>query len=122
VTRISRSMVGRWGMSDAIGPLAVLPGPNDQSAMFGDSPNGPSPETRRLIDMEVRKIVDECYTFALAQLREHRDQLNSLTQALLDKETLDELDAYAAAGIPRPVRVELVASADRQRSTETHPL
>jgi cell division protease FtsH len=107
VTRISRSMVGRWGMSDVIGPLAVLPGPNDQSAMFGDSPNGPSAETRRLIDVEVRKIVDECYVFALAQLRDHRDQLNSLTQALLEKETLDELDAYAAAGIPRPLRVEL---------------
>ena len=107
VTRIARSMVGRWGMSDAIGPLAVLPGPNDQVGMFGDSPAGPSPETRRLIDVEVRKIVDECYTFAKAQLREHRPQLDSLVAALLEHETLDEIPAYAAAGVERPKRVEL---------------
>jgi cell division protease FtsH len=106
VTRIARSMVGRWGMSDAIGPLAVLPGPNDQN-MFGDSPNGPSPETRRIIDIEVRKIVDDCYTFAKAQLKEHRGQLNSLTQALLKSETLDEIDAYAAAGVPPHERVQI---------------
>jgi cell division protease FtsH len=107
VTRIARSMVGRWGMSEAIGPLAVLPGPNDQTGMFGDSPNGPSPETRRIIDVEVRKIVDDCYSFAKAQLREHRDQLNSLTKVLLERETLDEIDAYAAAGVPPHQRVQL---------------
>jgi cell division protease FtsH len=86
--------------------LAVLPGPNDQN-MFGDSPNGPSPETRRIIDIEVRKIVDDCYTFAKAQLKEHRGQLNSLTQALLKSETLDEIDAYAAAGVPPHERVQI---------------
>ncbi len=107
VTRIARSMVGRWGMSDAIGPLAVLPGPNDQVGMFGDSPNGPSPETRRIIDVEVRKIVDDCYSFAKAQLRDHRPQLEALVAALLANETLDEIDAYAAAGVDRPARVEL---------------
>jgi cell division protease FtsH len=108
VSRIARAMVGRWGMSDAIGPMTVLPGPNDQGSMFGDSPNGPSPETRRIVDLESRKIVEECYTFALAQLRDKRPQLESLTKALLDKETLDEIDAYAAAQVERPVRVELV--------------
>jgi cell division protease FtsH len=103
VTRIARSMVGRWGMSEAVGPLAVLPGPNEQS-MFGDSANGPSPETRTLVDNEVRRIVEDCYAKALQQLREHGEQLESLTQALLAKETLDEAEAYAAAGVPRPER------------------
>ncbi len=106
VTRIAKSMVGRWGMSDAIGPLTVLPGPNDQVGLFGDSAMSASPETRALIDREVRRIVEECYDKAKSRLREHREQLNALTNALLARETLDEIDAYAAAGIPRPPKID----------------
>ena len=102
VTKIARSMVGRWGMSDAIGPLTVLPGPNDQMGFFGDSAMSPSPETRALVDSEVRKIVESAYNDARRLLREHRNQLDALTQALLVRETLDEIDAYAVAGIVRP--------------------
>ncbi len=109
VTRIAKSMVGRWGMSDAIGPLTVLPGPNDQVGLFGDSANSASPETRALIDREVRRIVEECYDTAKSKLRAHRDQLNALTQALLERETLDEIDAYAVAGIMRPLKEGEVA-------------
>jgi cell division protease FtsH len=106
VTRIARAMVGRWGMSEAIGPLTVLPGPNDQ-VMFGESPMAASGQTRALIDSEVRRIVEECYSAAIQQLNDHRDKLNALTAELLRRETLDEADAYAAAGIPRPERVVL---------------
>jgi cell division protease FtsH len=58
LTEIARQMVGRWGMSDAIGPIAVLP--RDGS---GPSPGVPevSPETQRLVDDEVRRIVDEAH-------------------------------------------------------------
>jgi cell division protease FtsH len=102
VTRIARMMVGRWGMSERIGLVSVLPGPNDEPTLFpGVGPGGPSEETRRILDEEVRRIVDECYAEAIAKLTEHRPQLESLTQALLASETLDEADAYAAAGVPR---------------------
>jgi len=48
----------------------------------------------------VRRITDECHTRALSILSEHREQLDALAHALLDRETLDEPDAYAAAGVP----------------------
>jgi cell division protease FtsH len=97
VSNIARQMVGRWGMSDAIGPVTVLPPPGQESP-FGD---GVAPATKELIDAEVRKIVDDCYADALRLLGEHRGQLNQLAQKLIEAETLDEDDAYAAAGIDR---------------------
>ena len=99
LTRIARHMVGRWGMSRAIGPIAVLP-------MDGMSPLLPgaaesSEATQRLIDEEVRRIVETAHAEVGALLRGHRANLDSLVAALLDQETLDEADAYAAAGLPR---------------------
>jgi cell division protease FtsH len=99
-TRIARQMVGRWGMSDRIGPVSVLPGPNDEPTLFpgaGDS----SERTRELVDEEVRRILEECEQTATTQLGEHRDQLEALTRALLEHETLDEVDIYRIAGIDR---------------------
>jgi cell division protease FtsH len=98
VSNIARQMVGRWGMSDAIGPMTVLPPPGSESPFGFD---GIAQATKELMDREVRKIVDDCYADALALLRDHRGQLNKLAQRLLEAETLDEDDAYAAAGIAR---------------------
>ena len=100
VTRIARQMVGRWGMSEAIGPVSVLPGPGDEPTLFPGA-GDPGERTRELVDSEVRRIVDECYDRALDELREHREQLDALAAALLERETLDEADAYRVAGIPR---------------------
>ncbi|AGZ40856.1 ATP-dependent zinc metalloprotease FtsH [Actinoplanes friuliensis] len=106
VSTIARQMVGRWGMSDAIGPVSVLPPPGSESPFGLD---GVAPATKELIDREVRRIVDECYTAALQLLREHREQLNRLAGRLLEAETLDEADAYAAAGIDREQAPGVVA-------------
>jgi cell division protease FtsH len=102
-TRIARMMAGRWGMSDAVGPVSVLPGPNDEPTLFPGVAT-PSERTRELVDGEARRILDECADAALVQLREHRDQLEALTRALLEHETLDEADAYRIAGIDRAPR------------------
>ncbi|HUO45259.1 MAG TPA: ATP-dependent zinc metalloprotease FtsH [Acidimicrobiia bacterium] len=96
VTRIARNMVGKWGMSEAIGPITVI---DENRDPFSRSEISPS--TAELIDEEVRRIVDECYQSAVATLNDHRPQLDALAAALLDKETLDELEAYAIAGIER---------------------
>jgi cell division protease FtsH len=93
VTRIARQMVGRWGMSDAIGLVSVI---SDEPQYPGMDPASES--TRELIDTEVRRIVDECYVRAVDSLREHRHQLESLARELLVRETLDEVAAYEAAG------------------------
>jgi cell division protease FtsH len=96
VTAIARQMAGRWGMSEEIGPVTVLPPPGRESP-FGDPT---APATRELMDAEVRRIVEECYDEALRTLRANRDRLDRLVSALLEHETLDEIDAYAAAGVP----------------------
>jgi len=98
VSAIARLMVGRWGMSEALGPVSVLPPPGEESPLGLD---GVAPATRELVDREVRRIVDECYDEAVATLTGHRDQLDALARTLLDEETLDEDAAYAAAGIAR---------------------
>jgi len=102
VTSIARQMVGRWGMSDAVGPLSVLPNPAGDTWFPGD-PRAPSEATRQLVDDEVRVLVEACYVEASALLAAHRDQLDALAAALLARETLDEADAYAAAGIAHPM-------------------
>ena len=91
-------MVGRWGMSA------------DDRRARGHPADGPgrcsSPAPRRcprrpseLVDEEVRRIVDAAHEQAVALLRGNRDKLDSLAKALLEHETLDEADAYAAAGV-----------------------
>jgi cell division protease FtsH len=107
VTGIARQMVGRWGMSEAIGPVSVLPGPLDEPLLFPGVGGGSSEHTRELVDSEVRRIVDECYEDALTQLRVHRVSLDALAHALLERETLDEVDAYRFAGLAPPEQLGL---------------
>jgi cell division protease FtsH len=98
-TAIAPQMVGRWGMSEEIGLVTVLPA--EGAGPFGLMGEGTiSEQTRQLLDAEVRRITDESHQRALTVLSEHREQLDALAHALLEHETLDEPDAYAAAGIP----------------------
>ncbi len=96
VTRVARAMVGRWGMSDRIGPLSVLPLDGDPRMM------GVSETLLNAVDDEVRRITEECYAEARRLLREHRAQLDALVERLMAKESLDEAEIYAVAGIARP--------------------
>jgi cell division protease FtsH len=97
LTEIARQMVGRWGMSSAVGPLAVLPA--DGRGPFLPGAAEVSEHTQQLIDDEVRRIVDAAYAEVVTLLQENRARLDSLAKALLEHETLDEDDAYAAAGV-----------------------
>jgi cell division protease FtsH len=99
LTAIARQMVGRWGMSRAIGPIAVIPSDGQGPLLPGVSEVSES--TQRLVDEEVRRIVEEAHHAVSRLLSEHRDRLDSLTEALLEAETLDEDQAYAAARVPR---------------------
>ncbi len=100
LTGLARHMVGRWGMSDALGPVSVIP--RDGSGPFLPGAADVSPETHKLLDDEVRRIVAEAYQDVLALLTENRSRLDALAGALLEHETLDEDDAYAVAGVQRP--------------------
>jgi cell division protease FtsH len=111
LTQIARQMVGRWGMSEKLGPIAVLPSDGAGPLLPGASET--SPQTQWLIDEEVRRLVDESHADVTQLLTDHRDQLESLTRALLEAETLDAVDAYAAAGAPMR-SAELAPAADAE--------
>ena len=119
LTRIARSMVGRWGMSRAIGPIAVIPQDGYGPLLPGAAETSES--TQRLVDEEVRRIVESAHTEVSTLLREHRSNLDSLVAGLLEHETLDEVDAYAAAGLPRNQEAapepQLALEAGRANST-----
>ncbi len=95
VTRVARSMAGRWGMSERVGRLSVLPSDGDPRTA------GVSDSLLDALDEEVRRITDECYAEARRLLRENRDKLDAIVGALLERESLDEPEIYAAAGITR---------------------
>ena len=100
-TSLARDMVTRWGMSDALGPLQYAD--PDEEVFLGYSVNRTrqmSNETAQAIDTEIRKIVEGGYTRAKHLLDEHRDQLETLAQALLEYETLsgEEIKTLMAGG------------------------
>jgi cell division protease FtsH len=99
LTQIARGMVGRWGMSRLLGPIAVIP--QDQNGPLLPGTQAPSETTQRLVDEEVHRIVEESHADVTRLLTEHRHRLESLTDALLREETLDEVAAYASAQVPR---------------------
>jgi cell division protease FtsH len=106
LTVVAHAMVARWGMSTELGPIA-LPDlePGGVVAAVSDT-------TQRAIDREVRRIVAAARDDALSLLRDERERLDGLATALLEQETLDQDDAYRAAGLEPPVRptpVPLVA-------------
>jgi cell division protease FtsH len=97
-TQLARNMVGRFGMSDEIGFLSVLPQDGDGSALM-PGVSEVSERTRQRIDDEMRRIVGEAHDEAVQLLSDNRERLDSLAEALFQAETLEGAEAYAAAGL-----------------------
>jgi cell division protease FtsH len=97
VTMLVRQMIGRWGMNQTIGLVAVLP-------REGSNPwaEPTSPRTLELVDEEVRRTVETAYADVVALLTAERARLDALAEALLERETLDQIDAYRIAGLAEP--------------------
>ena len=100
-TGLARDMVTRWGMSDALGPLQYAEA--EEEVFLGYSVNrtkNMSNETAQAIDKEIRRIVEQGYDRAKFLLKEHRDELETLAQALLEFETLsgDEIKTVLGGG------------------------
>ena len=91
VTRIARKMVMEWGMSSKLGPL-TFGRPNGEDLVFLgrdiSRERNYSEEVAALIDEEVHQLVDSSYDKAKALLSEHRDKLDLVAEALLERETL----------------------------------
>ena len=97
-TEIARRMVTQFGMSDAIGAMTV--GAQEQEVFLGrdlGSRREVSQKTAELVDSEVKRILDEAFDSARETLVEHRDLLERIAEALLERETLDaeEIEALA---------------------------
>jgi cell division protease FtsH len=87
-TRLARSMVTKWGLSDAVGPLDFG---DSQDSFTGYSMQQSKPmsdETARLIDSEVKRFVEQGLSRARQLLTDHVDQLHTIALALLEYETL----------------------------------
>ncbi|QBC32421.1 MULTISPECIES: ATP-dependent zinc metalloprotease FtsH [Pandoraea] len=87
-TKLARDMVTRYGMSDALGPMVYVD--TEQDSMFGRmSAKSVSEATQQKVDGEVRRILDEQYALARKLLEDNRDKVESMTQALMEWETID---------------------------------
>ena len=100
LTQIARQMVGRWGMSEAVGPVAVLPQDGQGPLLPGVSET--SEHTQELIDSEVQRIVAPPTARSRGCSASTASSSSRSRSALLDAETLDAPEAYAAAGVPLP--------------------
>jgi len=100
LTQTARGMVGRWGMSDAIGAVAVTDGRRDGPLLPGSEPA--STATQQLVDEEVRRIVEGAEQDVIELLSRERERLDALARALLAHETLDQAEAYEVAGVDVP--------------------
>ncbi len=98
VTGIARAMVGRWGMSEEIGFVNVLPADGSNPFLASET----SDELRHQVDVAVKALVDRAHERVTALLTANRDRLDGLAERLLDKETVDQDEAYESAGVALP--------------------
>ena len=100
-TKMARNMVTKFGMSEKLGPLQY--GENEEEVFLGRSVQkhqNVSEETAKLIDAEIRKIVDSCYDLAKKILNDKINDLHTLAKGLIEYETLngDEINALLKDG------------------------
>lgn len=104
----ARSMVRRWGMGEF---------PFNTSVAFGQKGGAASPDTEREIEMQIKKILDDCYSNVENLLKAHRNEIEKLGRALIEKETLYYRDIVAILEPQRSesdVNKELAELAERK--------
>ena len=129
-TSLARSMVTKWGMSDKLGPLQYEDQHEGYLGMGGNQRTMMSDETNKLIDAEIRGLVDGAHARAREVLTGHEEQLHLLAQALLEYETLtgdeikqlledgklDRPDQPAGPAVAKPVRGSSIPKAGKRFS------
>jgi cell division protease FtsH len=117
-TSYARHMILDWGMSDRLGFVMYSPDPN-REAIFADKDY--SPDTARIIDEEIKRLIDAAYAETERILDEHWVQVVAIAEALLEYETLqaDELEALMRGdSITRSSIGDLL---DKEANTTTLP-
>ena len=105
-TDMARNMVTKWGLSEKLGPLMYA---EDEGEVFlgrssASHSKAHSGETAKIIDEEIKRIIDDCYGRAKRILEENRDKLELMKDALLEYETIDadQIGDIMAGKKPRP--------------------
>jgi cell division protease FtsH len=104
-TKIARNMVTRWGLTEALGPLAYAE--DEEEVFLGRSVTQHkhvSDETARQIDDEVRQIIDTAHGLAIDLLTTNREKLELMAEALIRYETIDskQIDQIMEGNEPEP--------------------
>ncbi|MDA0272543.1 MAG: AAA family ATPase, partial [Proteobacteria bacterium] len=105
-TKMAKAMVTKWGLSEKLGPLMYAE--DDEEVFLGMSAGTARPhvsdETAKMIDAEVRSIIDSCYATAKQILEENTDKLEIMKDALLEYETIDkvQIEEIMAGRKPSP--------------------
>ncbi len=113
-TNLARAMVTRWGMSDAIGPIALeSDGGRPLSGMGsnGNSNGEHSEKIGALLDTEVEKIMKDCHQRAIEEITKHRKVLDAIAIKLIEVETLEqeEYDKIIIANGILPKKIQKAA-------------
>ena len=98
---MARRMVTRWGMSTVIGPVAFRD--SEEHPFLGKEMHESrdySEETAKIIDQEIQRFLTLADQRAVQVLTENRDKLDSMTKALVEKESLDQNEIAEIIGIP----------------------
>ncbi|MBQ5949221.1 ATP-dependent zinc metalloprotease FtsH [Massilia sp. ST3] len=107
-TKLARSMVTRFGMSESMGVMVYEDSEND--GFFGGSTKTISEATQQKVDAEIRAILDTQYALARRLLEENREKVEMMTKALLDWETIDaeQINDIMAGREPRQPKAGLL--------------
>jgi cell division protease FtsH len=97
-TELARMMVARFGMSEAIGPVSVAEAPSARHLGFQSGRGNASDDTARLVDREVKSILDAEQKRANACLVERRTTLDAIANELLVHETLERATLQKLVG------------------------
>ncbi len=91
-TNLARAMVTRWGMSDAIGPIALES--DGGRTMFGQGVDDKeySEKVGALIDSEIEKIIKDSHSRAIEEITKHRKVLDAIAAKLIEVETLEQVE------------------------------
>jgi cell division protease FtsH len=135
-TSLARNMITKWGMSDKLGPLQYEEQQEGYLGMGGSARLFASDDTNKLIDSEIRTLVDSAHARATEILKTNEDKLHLLANALLEFETLtgDEIKELLDSGkldrpesprggssAPVPVRGSAVPKAGKRYSGDASP-
>ncbi len=100
-TQYARNYVTKWGLSDKLGAQLYA---NEEEQGYPSAPSHISGATAKIIDEEIKSLLDDCYQRATDILEEHKDKLELMKDALMEYETIDsaQIDDIMNGQKPRP--------------------